>query len=83
MTIPFEKSLAIDGIFVASCPKGDCHYRKGEEWFTGRLLGYRPPVLRKSLDRDRIRTVYLSAVERKEFFRELDEFRKGLSESKR
>ena len=83
MTIPFEKSLAIDGIFVASCPKGDCHYRKGDEWFTGRLLGYRPPVLRKSLDRDRIRTVYLSAVERKEFFRELDEFRKGLSERKR
>jgi len=79
MAIPFEKSIAVDGIFVASCRKNDCHYRKGGEWFTGRLLGFRPPVVRKSLDRARIKTVYLSSVEQKEFFKELDEFRQGLS----
>ncbi len=79
LSIPFEKSINMDGIFVASCRKGDCHYRKGDEWFTGRLGGTRPPVVKKSLDRERIRTVYLSSVERKEFFHELDEFREGLS----
>ena len=44
----------------------------------GRLLGYRPPLVRKSLDRSRIKAVYLSSAEGKEFFKGLEEFAEAL-----
>lgn len=80
LSIPFEKSIGLDGVFVSSCRQGDCQYRKGDEWFTGRLHGYRPPLVRKSIDRSRIRTVYLSSAEEGEFFKLLDEFRSSLAD---
>jgi len=78
LSIPFEKSLGMDGVYVSACRHGDCHYRKGNEWFMGRLLGYRPPLVRKSLDRSRIKAVYLSSAEGKEFFKGLEEFAEAL-----
>ncbi|MDP2689943.1 MAG: hydrogenase iron-sulfur subunit, partial [Deltaproteobacteria bacterium] len=76
LSIPFVKGM--DGVYVASCRQGDCHYRKGNEWFTGRLAGFRPPVVKKSVDRSRVKAVYLSAVEQEEFLAGLREFREGL-----
>lgn len=83
LSIPFEKSIGLDGVFVSSCRKGDCQYRKGDEWFTGRLHGYRPPLVRKSIDRSRVRTVYLSSAESGEFLRGLDEFRSSLADRRK
>lgn len=80
LSIPFEKSANIDGVFVASCKQGDCHYRRGEEWFMGRLHGHRPPVVRKSIDRARLKVAHLSSVEKKEFAEELTAFGASLKE---
>jgi coenzyme F420-reducing hydrogenase delta subunit/quinol-cytochrome oxidoreductase complex cytochrome b subunit len=80
LSIPFERSAAIDGVFVASCRQGDCHYRRGEEWFMGRLAGHRPPVVRKAVDRARLKVVHLSAAEQKEFLEELASFGASLGE---
>lgn len=74
LSIPFEKSAGIDGVFVASCKQGDCHYRRGDEWFMERLHGHRPPVVRKSVDKARLKVVHLSSAEKKEFFEELAAF---------
>ncbi len=76
LSIPFAKGL--DGVYVASCTQGDCHYRRGNEWFAGRLAGFRPPVITKAVDRDRLKTVYLSAIERDGFLAGLDEFKRTL-----
>lgn len=76
ISIPFEKG--IDGVYIAGCREGDCHYRTGNDWFTARLNGARPPVVRKSIDRARVRYAALSAVERGAFIDGLVEFHKGL-----
>lgn len=76
--IPFEKG--IDGVFVAACRQGDCSYRRGTDWFMGRLAGFRPPVVKKSIDRTRINAVYLSAVETDTFIANLEDFQKGLKD---
>lgn len=78
LSIPFERSAGIDGVFVASCKQGDCSYRRGEEWFMGRLSGHRPPVVRKSVDRERLKVAHLSAVEKKEFLDQLRAFSASL-----
>lgn len=80
LSIPFERSAGIDGVFVASCKQGDCYYRRGDEWFMGRLHGHRPPVVRKSLDRARLKVVHLSGAEKKEFLEELAAFGSSLGE---
>lgn len=72
LALPFEEG--VDGVFVAACAPGDCHYRAGNDWFSGRLSGVRPPVVKKSMDRSRLTVVYLSAVEKAEFKRGLSEF---------
>lgn len=77
LSIPFEKGL--DGVFVSGCKTGDCDYRRGNEWFTGRMAGFRPPVVKKSIDRARVRFATLSAVERNELLAELGEFQKALT----
>lgn len=68
----------VDGVFIASCAQGDCHYRRGSDWLSGRLAGFRPPVVKKSMDRSRIKLEYLSAVEGETFIKELTAFREGL-----
>jgi coenzyme F420-reducing hydrogenase delta subunit len=43
-----------DGVFLAGCVEGDCHYRLGIEWTQQRLAGERDPYLRKRVPRERI-----------------------------
>lgn len=78
LSIPFERSASIDGVLVSSCRPGDCSYRKGDEWFAGRLAGHRPPVVRKMVDRERLRVVHLSAVETSGLIDELASFMASL-----
>ncbi|HXI09299.1 MAG TPA: hydrogenase iron-sulfur subunit [Thermodesulfobacteriota bacterium] len=78
LSIPFEKGLAIDGVYVAGCRHGDCDYRRGDEWFAGRLAGVRPPVVKKSLERDRVRFAALSAVEQDKLLSDLKDFHASL-----
>lgn len=76
LSMPIDRG--IDGVYVASCRKGDCHYRRGIDWFEGRLGGLRPPIVRKSIDRARISHVDRSAVEKEEFLSGLERFRSAL-----
>lgn len=82
MLQPSMISLAVekgaDGVFIGSCKQADCHFRRGAEWHTGRLSGFRPPVLKRSVDRSLVRTVYLSSVEKREFHEALNAFRGSL-----
>lgn len=78
LAIPFEKGAALEGVYVAGCAQGDCDYRRGNEWFSSRLAGSRPPVLKRSVDKSRVRFVSVSAVEQAEFIRGLNDFHSSL-----
>ncbi len=80
LDIPFEKG--VDGVFIAGCRLGDCSFRRGNEWLAGRINGYRTPVVKKSIDRSRIKTAWLSAVEKGPLLEELGEFHKNLNDKR-
>jgi coenzyme F420-reducing hydrogenase delta subunit len=52
-----------DGVFCTGCRMGDCHYREGNKFLRERLLGTRMPKLKPSVDKQRVRAYWLSAVE--------------------
>jgi quinol-cytochrome oxidoreductase complex cytochrome b subunit/coenzyme F420-reducing hydrogenase delta subunit len=78
--IPFEEG--IDAVFIAGCIMGDCSFRFGNIWLEERMLRHRPPVFRKSIDRARIRSVWLSAVDGRDFLISLTRFHEELEGSK-
>src|ERR1700680_4463958 len=39
------------GVIVCGCQIGDCYYREGNKLIRERLLGERPPGLKKTVDR--------------------------------
>src|ERR1700712_1074637 len=42
------------GVIVCGCQIGDCYYREGNKMIRERLLGSRPPGLKKATDRRRV-----------------------------
>ena len=44
----------VDGIYLASCPGGDCDYRLGAQWTEQRIGRQRDPQLRKRIDTSHI-----------------------------
>lgn len=42
-------------VILAGCPEGDCEHRLGDRWTRERFAGLRPPALRASVPRDRVR----------------------------
>ncbi len=76
VAIPFEEG--IDGVFIAGCILGDCSFRFGNVWIEERILRHRPPVVKKSIDRTRIRTTWLSAVHDRDFLKSLARFHEEL-----
>ena len=81
ITIPFE--AGVDGVLIVGCRPMDCHFRRGNEWVAARLAGTRPPVVRRTVDRTRLRLLWLSAVETGEFLAELDRFGAAMKERTR
>ncbi len=43
-----------DGVVLAGCPGGNCHFRYGAQWTSERLAGTRDPRLRKRVDTTRL-----------------------------
>jgi coenzyme F420-reducing hydrogenase delta subunit len=76
-----EAALAngADGVVVTGCKIGDCYFREGNKMIRDRLLGERPPGLKKTVDRRRVIGLWLSAVQTKRFLSELDEFSRELT----
>ncbi len=74
-----SKNLA-DGVFLTGCREGDCSYRLGIKWTDARIAGERDPHIRKRVNLDRIGKYWAGLTRRKEFFKELTEFRQRLKQ---
>jgi ferredoxin/coenzyme F420-reducing hydrogenase delta subunit len=68
-----SKKLA-DGVVIAGCAESACFHRLGVAWTEQRIAGERDPYLRARVPRDRLKTVWASALETARFERELAEF---------
>lgn len=69
-----------DGVVVTGCELGDCYYREGNRMIRERLLGDRPPGLKKAVDRRRVMGLWLSRVQPERFISEVKEFRAHLDQ---
>ena len=67
-----------DGVFLTGCRDGDCTFRLGIKWTGERIGGQRDPRLRKRVNQQRIGKYWAGLTRRKEFFRQLKEFRQHL-----
>lgn len=63
-----------EGVIVCGCQIGDCYYREGNKMIRERLLGERPPGLKKTVDRRRVIALWLSRLQTKRFISEANEF---------
>jgi coenzyme F420-reducing hydrogenase delta subunit len=62
------------GVIVCGCQIGDCYYREGNKMIRERLLGDRPPTLKKATDRRRILGLWLSRPQTGRFLSEAKTF---------
>ena len=62
------------GVIVCGCQIGDCFYREGNKMIKERLLGERPPGLKKTVDRRRVMALWLSRRQKERFLTEAKEF---------
>ncbi len=67
-----------EGVVVTGCQIGDCYYREGNKMIKERLLGERPPGLKKAVDRRRVLGLWLSRLQPDRFIAEVKEFKATL-----
>lgn len=67
-----------DGVVVTGCQIGDCYYREGNKMIRERLLGERPPTLKKGVDRRRVIGLWLSRLQPQRLLTEVKQFSKDL-----
>lgn len=77
-----EKALkgGASGVVVCGCQIGDCYYREGNKMIKERILGSRPPGLKKFVDRRRILALWLSRKQTERFLSETKEFSSYVAE---
>ncbi|MBK9144379.1 MAG: hydrogenase iron-sulfur subunit [Candidatus Melainabacteria bacterium] len=68
-----------DGVIVCGCQIGDCYYREGNKMIRDRLLGLRPPGLKKA-DRRRILALWLARPQKDRFLSEAKDFQDFLAQ---
>jgi coenzyme F420-reducing hydrogenase delta subunit len=68
-----------EGVIVTGCQLGDCYFREGNRMIRERILGDRPPGLKKAVDRRRVIGLWLSRVQPERFIGEVREFKSYLS----
>jgi coenzyme F420-reducing hydrogenase delta subunit len=62
------------GVLVCGCQIGDCFYREGNKMIRERMLGDRPPGLKKTVDRRRVIGLWLSRLQTRKFISDAKEF---------
>jgi coenzyme F420-reducing hydrogenase delta subunit len=67
------------GVIVTGCQLGDCYYREGNRMIRERILGDRPPGLKKAVDRRRVIGLWLSRIQPERFIGEVKEFSSYIS----
>lgn len=70
------------GVIVTGCQIGDCFYREGNKLIRERLLGERPPGLKKACDRRRVLGLWLSKLQKNRFLSDTKEFTSFVSSLK-
>jgi ferredoxin len=73
-----SRNLA-DGLAVAGCAESACYNRLGVKWTKERFARERDPRLRTRVPRERIATIWASALEGRRLERELTAFRRRLA----
>lgn len=73
-----SKQLA-DGVLVAGCAESYCYNRLGVQWTEQRFAGQRDPYLRARVPRERVKTVWASALERHRFDDDLAAFKAAVA----
>jgi coenzyme F420-reducing hydrogenase delta subunit/ferredoxin len=68
-----------DGVLLAGCRPGDCHYRLGVSWTDQRLAAARDPRLRARVPRERIATAWCGHAGEQELGRVMAVFRERLT----
>jgi coenzyme F420-reducing hydrogenase delta subunit len=68
-----SRNLA-DGVVVAGCAESACYHRLGVAWTQQRFAGERDPYLRARVPRERLATVWASALEAGRAEAEIDAF---------
>lgn len=64
-----------DGVMAMGCQIGDCHFREGNKFCRERILGIRPPVIKKSVPKNRLKGLWMSEVQVKEFKNRVEDFK--------
>lgn len=67
-----------DGVFLMGCQIGDCHFREGNKWCQDRLLGLRPPIIKKTIDKNKLRGFWLAKCDYKKFMEKVNRFEEDL-----
>ncbi len=67
-----------DGVFVMGCQIGDCHYREGNKWCQERLLGERPPNIKKTVPKEKVRGYWLAKCDYSTLIEKLNSFEEDL-----
>jgi ferredoxin/coenzyme F420-reducing hydrogenase delta subunit len=65
-----------DGVVVAGCAESSCYQRLGIRWTKERFAGERDPYLRARVPRDRLATIWTSALESRRFEQDLAAFKR-------
>ena len=73
-----SRNLA-DGVVVAGCAESACFHRLGIAWTKQRFAGTRDPRLRTRVPRERIVTIWTSALETKRLEREIACFKRDVA----
>lgn len=63
-----------DGVVVTGCQIGDCYFREGNKMIRDRLLGERPPTLKKATDRRRVLGLWLHRMQPQRLLAEVKKF---------
>jgi len=73
-------SLGADGVLVAGCHPGDCHYMKGNLSARRRVVGIKPFLEAIGIEPERLRLEWISASEGTKFAETVRDFTKTIKE---
>jgi F420-non-reducing hydrogenase iron-sulfur subunit len=69
-----------EGVIAMGCQIGDCHFREGNKFCRERLLGLRPPLIKKTVPKNRLKGLWMSEVQVDTFKNRVREFQAEVTE---
>ena len=68
-----------DGVIAMGCQIGDCHFREGNKFCRESILGLRPPVIKKSVPKNRLKGLWMSEVQVDTFKKRVEGFKEHVA----